>query len=63
MPSSKRAAQNAWKTRNLATIACRVYRADAEEFRRYCEERGQTANELLRAYVAECLGHPLERRA
>lgn len=64
MPASekKRKADTAWKTKNLKTIACRVYRSDAVAFREYAEAQGRSVNDLLREYVAQCLGRPLERR-
>lgn len=64
MPASekKRKADTAWKTKNLKTIACRVYRADAVAFQEYAAVQGRSVNDLLREYVAQCLGRPLERR-
>lgn len=59
----KRKADTAWKTKNLKTIGCRVYRTDAEAFQEYAEEQGKSVNELLREYVAQCIGRPLERRS
>ena len=64
MPASekKRKADTAWKTKNLKTLACRVYRADAVAFQEYADTQGRSVNDLLREYVAQCLGRPLERR-
>ena len=64
MPASekKRKADTAWKTKNLKTIACRVYRADAVAFQEYAAAQGRSVNDVLREYVAQCLGRPLERR-
>ena len=58
----KRKSDTAWKTKNMKTIACRVYRADAEAFQEYAAAQGRSVNDLLREYVAQCLGRPLERR-
>lgn len=63
MTDKKRKADTAWKTKNLKTIACRVYRADAVAFQEYAAAHGRSVNDLLREYVAQCLGRPLERRA
>ncbi|MCD8144844.1 MAG: hypothetical protein LUD79_05835 [Oscillospiraceae bacterium] len=39
-----------------------MYKSDAEAFRAYAQAHNTTVNALLREYVAECLGRPLERR-
>lgn len=51
----------AWKKRNKKSIACVVYKEDAEKFAAYCAGRGQSVNENLKEYIAGCIG-PLERR-
>lgn len=63
MTDKKRKSDAAWKQKNIKTVACRLYRADAEAFREYASAQGRSVNDLLREYVAQCLGRPLERRS
>ena len=58
MTDKKRKTDAAWKQKNIKTVACRLYRADAA----YAAAQGRSMNDLLREYVAQCLGRPLERR-
>ena len=61
-PEKKKKTDAAWKKRNKSTLACVVYKADAEDFAAYCAARGMSINEALRVYVAQCIGRPLEKR-
>lgn len=61
MTEKKRKTDQAWKKKNLLTIGCKLYRNDAEKFKAYASEQGKSVQELLREYVASCIG-PLERR-
>lgn len=40
---------------NIASLACRVRKEQAEQFKVYCESKGTTANAVLREYVLECI--------
>ncbi len=40
---------------NIASLACRVRKEQAEKFKAYCEARGKTSNAVLREYVLECI--------
>ena len=62
MTDKKRKTDAAWKQKNIKTVACRLYRADAVAFQEYAAAQGRSVNDLLREYVAQCLGRPLERR-
>ena len=62
MTDKKRKTDAAWKQKNIKTVACRLYRADAAAFQEYAAAQGRSMNDLLREYVAQCLGRPLERR-
>lgn len=62
MTDKKRKTDAAWKQKNIKTIACRLYRADAVAFQEYAAAQGRSVNDVLREYVAQCLGRPLERR-
>lgn len=62
MTDKKRKTDAAWKQKNIKTVACRLYRTDAEAFEIFCKENGKSVNSALREYVAQCIGRPLERR-
>ena len=62
MTDRKRKTDAAWKKANRASITCTMYKGDVQAFKAYAAERGKSVNELLREYVATCLGRPLERR-
>lgn len=64
MPKSEkaRASDARWKQKNRITVGCTLYRNDAAEFKAYAAAQGRTANDLIREYVSQCLGRPLERR-
>ena len=53
---AKRRNNNAWDAKNMATLGTRIRKETAEEFKRYAQERGTTANALLKEYVLQCLG-------
>ena len=40
---------------NIASIACRVRKEQAEKFKAYCEGQGKTSNAVLKEYVLECI--------
>lgn len=40
---------------NIASLACRVRKEDAELFRAYCESQGKKVNAVLREFVMECI--------
>lgn len=62
MTPKKRITDAKWQAKNFDRIGCKLYKADAEAFRAYAAAHGETVNSLLRGYVAQCLGRPLERR-
>ena len=41
---------------NIASLACRVKKEQAEKFKTYCLERGKTSNAVLREFVLKCIG-------
>lgn len=61
MTDKKRKTDAAWKKKNMKIIGCNLYRNDAEKFKKYAESHGKSVQELLREFVAACIG-PLERR-
>lgn len=64
MPKSEKAriSDARWKQKNLLVVGCKLYRGDAQAFKDYAAAQGRSVNDLLREYVAQCLGRPLERR-
>ena len=40
---------------NIASLACRVKKEQAEKFKAYCAAKGKTSNSVLREYVLECI--------
>lgn len=61
--SARKDANERWKHKNKSTLACTVYKEDAEAFKTYAAEQGTTVNSLLQNYVAQCLGRPLTLRS
>lgn len=53
---AKRRNNNAWDAKNMATIGTRIRKEIAEEFKRYAQAKGTTANTLLKNYILQCLG-------
>lgn len=53
---AKKKANAKWDSENMATLACKVKRTQAEAFKSYCAERGQTSNTVLKDYVLDCIG-------
>lgn len=45
-----------WDKENMATLGCKVKKAQAEQFKQYAEDKGTTSNALLKNYVLECIG-------
>ena len=40
---------------NIASLACRVKKEQADKFKAYCEGMGKTSNAVLREYVLNCI--------
>ena len=45
-----------YQRENIASLACRVKKDQAERFKAYCAEIGKTSNAVLRDYVLDCIG-------
>lgn len=41
---------------NIASLACRVKKEQADKFKAYCKSIGKTSNAVLREYVLSCIG-------
>ena len=45
-----------YQKENIASLACRVKKEQAEKFKAYCAEHGKTSNAVLRDFVYKCIG-------
>ena len=53
---AKKRANKKYQQKNIASLACRVKKEQAEKFKEYCADRGETPNAVLREYVLDCIG-------
>ena len=44
-----------YQKENIASLACRVKKEQAEKFKAYCSNKGKTSNAVLREYVLCCI--------
>ena len=44
-----------YQRENIASLACRVKKDQAEKFKAYCASLGKTSNAVLRDYVLDCI--------
>lgn len=44
-----------YQRENIASLACRVKKEQAEKFKAYCAGKGKTSNAVLREYVLDCI--------
>lgn len=52
---AQRKASAKYQKENIASLACRVKKDQAEKFKAYCEKQGKTSNAVLREYVLSCI--------
>lgn len=57
---AQRKASAKYQKENIASLACRVKKEQAERFKAYCEEKGKTSNAVLREYVLSCIDEKAE---
>lgn len=48
---SKKKANAKWDSENMATVACKIKKSQAEKFKSYCSSIGKTSNAVIRDYV------------
>lgn len=53
---ARRRANEKYHREHIASLACRVRKETAEEFKQYCEAQGKTVNAVLAEFVRQCLG-------
>ena len=49
-----------YQEKNIASLACRVKKEQAEAFKEYCTGLGKTSNAVLKEYVLDCIGEKEE---
>ncbi len=54
--AAKRKANDKWDKENMATIACKLRKEDADAFREYAKQNNKTVNTLLRDFAFSCIG-------
>lgn len=54
---AQKKANQKWDSANMATLACKLRKEQAEAFKLYCRECEKTVNSALRDYVLSCLNH------
>lgn len=52
---AKKRANKKYQAKNIASLACRVKKDQAEKFKAYCSSLGKTSNAILRDYVLSCI--------
>lgn len=52
---AKKKANQKWDSVNMSTMACKVKREQAEQFRAYCTNNGETVNAVLQDFVSSCI--------
>lgn len=53
---AQRRASAKYQRENIASLACRVKKEQAEKFKAYCTDLGKTSNAVLKDYVLDCIG-------
>lgn len=53
--NAQKKASAKYQKENIASLACRVKKEQAEKFKAYCEEQGKTSNAVLREFVLNCI--------
>lgn len=48
---------------NIASLACRVKKEQAEKFKAFCANQGKTSNAVLREFVLECINEIVSEEA
>lgn len=53
--NAQKKASAKYQKENIASLACRVKKNQAEKFKAHCAEQGKTSNAILREYVLSCI--------
>ena len=60
---AQKGASAKYQRENIASLACRVKKDQAEKFKAYCAKIGKTSNAVLREYVLDCIGEQQEEES
>lgn len=60
--NAKKKANAKWDSENMATLACKVKRDQADKFKAYCAGVGKTSNAVLRDFVLESIGEESQQQ-
>ena len=55
VPESKKKANMKWDRANMATVGCKIKKADAEAFRACAQSLGKTSNALVKELILQCI--------
>lgn len=61
LSEARKKANAKWDKENMATLACKVRKEEAEAFKEYAKEQGKTANTVLKEYVFQCIDKKMDR--
>ncbi len=59
---AQKRASNEYNKKHMATLGCKVKKAEAEKFKEYARSQGKTANTVLKDYVMECINEKEQER-
>ncbi len=62
MSEKQKKAHNEWQRKNYKRVGAKLYKGDAEAFEEYCKKNNTSVNAVLKAYISQCIGRPLEKR-
>lgn len=54
---AQKEASKKYHREHIASLACRVKKEEAEQFKAYCASIGLSTNAVLRNFVMECIQH------
>lgn len=58
--TAQKKASAKYQKENIASLACRVKKDQAERFKEYCEQQNKTSNAVLREFVLSCISRESE---
>ncbi len=53
---AQKKASNKYNKEHMATLGCKVTKEQAQAFKEHCQNKGSTANKVLRDFVFESIG-------
>lgn len=56
LSASRKAANAKWDKVNMATVAAKLKRRQAEKFKEYCAGLGLAPNRVLQDFILSCIG-------